>query len=99
VPNSHSMLGAFVVNFGLAFSKRVFSSWFVWRQEPDKSFTVAFTPTSNFTYKLLNKARAEIDNAIESNAAAAEAICGSVEGFWRIAPLSTEGKRAVRPTD
>ena len=35
VPDSHSMLMAFVVNFELALSKRVFSTWFVWRQESD----------------------------------------------------------------
>ena len=96
VPDSHSVLTVFVMNLGLALSKRVFSTWLVWRQDPDGSFTIAFAPMSY--YKRLNSARAEIDNAIESDAAAAEAICGSVKGFWRIVPLSPEGKLAARPT-
>ena len=44
VPDSHSMLNVFVVDFGMALSKRVFSMWLVWRQEPDNSFTIAFAP-------------------------------------------------------
>jgi len=92
---SHSMLRVNVVNFGLAVSARVFSMWFVWRQEPDESFTIAFAPTSNFKYKLLNSARVEIDNALDDNAAAAQAVRGTANGFWRIKPLAPEGKQAA----
>jgi len=95
VPDSHSMLQAFVVNFGLALSKRVFLTWLVWNQEPDESFTIAFAPMSN--YKLLNSSTAEIMNVLNDDAAAAEAIRGTVKGFWRAVPLSPEGKRAARP--
>ena len=95
-PDSHSMLRAFIVNFGLAISARVFSTWLVWRQEPDKSFTIAFTPMSD--YKLLNTSTTEIDNALNYNAAAADAIRGAVKGFWRIKPLAPEGKRATERT-
>ena len=95
VPNSHSMLRALVVNFGLAFSKRVFLTWLVWRQEPDKSFTLAFAPLSDS--KRFNSATVEIYNALNDDAAAAGAIRGTVKGFWRIVPLSPEGKRAARP--
>ena len=96
VPDSHSMLNVLVVNFGLALSKRVFLTWLVWRQEPDKSFTMAFSPMSD--YKRLNSATTSINNAVESDVAAAEAIRGTVQGFWRIVPLAPEGKRAARPT-
>jgi len=91
-PDSHSMLRTSLVNFGLVVSARVFSTWLVWRQEPDESFTLAFAPMSD--YKLLNSASAEITNALNDNAAAAEAIRGTVKGFWRIKPLAPEGKRA-----
>jgi len=94
VPDSHSMLMVSVVNFGLALCKRVFLAWFVWRQEPDKSFTIAFAPMSD--YKRHNSGTVEINNALESDAAAAETIRGSVKGFWCIVPLSPEGKRAAR---
>jgi len=141
-PDSHSMLRAFVVNFGLALSKRVFSTWLVWRQEPDTSFTIAFAPTSDLQHQGLEKLRLELhelcyqlDDAVEtkldtqhleeqiaqlrasiesidsrdgailsvkdalsSDAAAAEAIRGTVKGFWRIVPLAPEGKRAARTT-
>jgi len=83
------------VSFGLLLSKRVFSTWFVWCQEPDGSFTVAFAPMSD--YKRLNSSTTSISNALESDAAAADAIRGSVKGFWRIVPLSPEGERAARP--
>jgi len=96
VPDSHSMLWVFVVRFGLALSKRVFLTWLVWRQEPDESFTMAFAPMSD--YKRLNSSTTSINNALESDAAAAEAIRGTVKGFWRIVPLSPEGKRAARLT-
>ena len=43
-PDSHSMLRVNIVSLGLAVSARVFSTLLVWRQEPDKSFTVAFAP-------------------------------------------------------
>ena len=92
-PDSHSMLNAFVVNVGLAVSARVFSTWVVWRQEPDESFTVAFAPMGD--NKLLNSSAAEIMNALNDNAAAAEAIRGTVKGFWRIKPLAPEGKQAA----
>ena len=138
-PESHSMLRANIVNFGLAVSARLFSTWFVWRQEPDKSFTVAFAPTSDLQHQDLEKLRLElhelcyrlddavetkldtqhleeqiaqlraliesiglrdgailsVENALSSNAAAAEAIRGTVKGFWRIEPLATEGKQAA----
>ena len=90
-PDSHSMLGAFVVNFGMAVSTRVFSTWFTWRQERDKSFTIAFAPMGD--YKLLNSSTAEIVNALNDNAATAEAIRGTVKGFWRIKPLAPKGKQ------
>jgi len=138
-PESHSMLRATIVNFGLAVSSRLFSTWFVWRQERDKSFTVAFAPTSHLQHQDLEKLRLElhelcyqlddavetkldtrhleeqiaqlraliesiglrdgailsVENALSSNAAAAEAIRGTVKGFWRIEPLATEGKQAA----
>jgi len=138
-PESHSMLRANIVNFGLAVSARLFSTWFVWRQEPDKSFTVAFAPTSDLPHQDLEKLRLElyelcyqlddavetkldtqhleeqiaqlrasiksidsrdgailsVKNALSSDAAAAEAIRGTVKGFWRIEPLATEGKKAA----
>jgi len=91
-PDSHSMLRAFVVNFGMAVSARVFSTWLVWRQEPDNSFIIAFAPMGD--YKLLNGATAEIMNALNDNTAAAQAVRGTVKGFWRIKPLAPEGKQA-----
>jgi len=95
-PDSHSMLNAFVVNFGLAISPRVFSTWLVWRQEPDKSFTIAVAPITN--YKLLNNSTAEIMRALDDNAAAADAIRGTVKGFWRFKSLAPEGKPAAERT-
>jgi len=89
-PDSHSMLRALVLNFGLAVSARVFSTWYVWRQERDKSFAVAFAPMSD--YKRFNSATVEINNALDDQAAAAEVIRGTVKGFWRIKPLAPEGK-------
>jgi len=92
-PDSHSMLRAFVLNFGLTVSARVFSTWFVWRQEPDKSFTMAFAPMGD--YKLFNGSTAEIMNALNDNIVAAQAVHGTVKGFWRIKPLAPEGKQAA----
>ena len=92
-PDSHSMLRAFVLNFGMAISSRVFSTWFVWRQEPDKSFTVAFAPMGD--YKQFNGSTTEIMNALSDNTAAAQAVRGTVKGFWRIKPLAPEGKQAA----
>ena len=87
------MLRAFILNFGLAVSARVFSTWLVWRQEPDKSFTVAFAPMGD--YKQFNGSSAEIMNALNDNTVAAQAVCGTVKGFWRIKPLAPEGKQAA----
>ena len=92
-PDSHSMINAFVVNFGLAVSARVFSTWNVWRQEPDESFILAFAPMSD--YKQFNCVTVEIETALNDDAAAAEAIRGTVKGFWRIKPLTSEGKQAA----
>jgi len=92
-PDSHSMLRVFTVSFGLAVSARVFSTWFVWRQDPDESFTMAFAPMGD--YKLFNSAIVEINNALDDNAAAAQAVRGTVKGFWRIEPLAPEGKLAA----
>jgi len=92
-PDSHSMLRAFVLNFGLAVSVRVFSTWLVWRQESDKSFTVAFAPMGD--YKQFNGSIAEILNALNDNTVAAQAVRGTVKGFWRIKPLAPEGKQAA----
>ena len=92
-PDSHSMLRALVLNFGLAVSARVFSTWLVWRQEPDKSFTVAFAPMGD--YKQFNGSTAEIMNALKNNTVAAQAVRGTVKGFWRIKPLAPEGKQAA----
>ena len=92
-PDSHSMLRVFMVNFGLAFSSRVFSTWFVWRQEPDESFTMAFAPMGD--YKRFNIATVEINNALDGDDEDADAVRGTVKGFWRIKPLAPEGKRAA----
>jgi len=98
-PNSHSMLRVNIVNFGMGVSARVFSTWFVWRQEPDKSFTLAFAPLfSNKRFdstRRFERAAGEINGALESDAAAGEAIRGTVKGFWCITPLAPEGKRAA----
>ena len=58
--DSRSMLKANVVNFGLGVSARVLSTWFVWRQEPDKSFTMAFAPMSDLQHQGLEKLRLEL---------------------------------------
>jgi len=89
-PNSHSMLRMNIASFGLAVSARVFSTWFVWRQERDKSFIVAFAPMGD--YKLLNGSIAGIVSAFNDNTATAEAIRGTMKGFWRFKPLAPEGK-------
>jgi len=92
-PDSRSMLRANIVNFGLAVSARVFSTWLVWRQEPDESFTIAIAPMSD--YKRFNSATVEINNALDGDDEDADAVRGTVKGFWRIKPLAPEGKRAA----
>ena len=92
-PDSHSMLRAFVLSFRMAVSARLFSRWFVWRQEPDESFTMAFAPMSDC--KRFNRAALEIMNALKDSTAAAQAIRGTVKGFWRTKSLAPEGKQAV----
>jgi len=98
-PDSHSMLRVNIVNLGLAVSARVFSTWFVWRQEPDKSFTMAFAPLSSYkrfdSTRRFKRAAGEINGALESDAAAGEAIHGTVKGFYCISPLAPNGKRAA----
>ena len=93
VPDSRSMLNAFIVTFGLGVSSRIFTTWFVWSQQPDKSFIIAFAPMTDFNRT--NSSTAEVNNALSSDATAAVAIHSTVNGFWRIKPLAPEGKRAV----
>jgi len=89
------MLKVNIVNLGLAVSVRVYSTWFVWCQERDESFIIAFAPMGD--YKLLNGATAEIMNAFNDAAAATEAIRGQIKGFFYVKPLAPEGKRTARP--
>ena len=86
IPNTHSMLVAFLLRLPNPVSDRVFTTWLTWRKEPDGSFVIAFAPLSE--YKKFDSATAEINNALSSHAAAAEAVRGTVKGFWRIKPLA-----------
>jgi len=87
-PDSHSMLRANIVNFGMATRARVFSTWFVWRQEDDGVLTIAFAPMAD--YKQFNSATVEINNALSDDDAAANAVPGTVKGFWRFRPLAPD---------
>ena len=87
VADSHSMLLAFTVSFGLGVSPRVFATWMAWRKEDDGSFTIAFTPMEEYNEQIHTL---EIKDAIANLGVAANAIRGSVKGFWRIKRLADD---------
>ena len=87
VADSHSALMAFTVSLGMGLTPRVFSTWMTWRKEDDGSFTIAFKPME--AHNQSSHAR-EIEDVVASHGVAANAIRGSVKGFWLIKRLADD---------